>query len=296
MSAGFSEGFTAGSPARQHPGFHPGERQAQALAGVHSSSAGIRAAMPMQHRDFFAGLRYVFAATLDADGQPRAQAWSGAPGFIDSPGANSLLIKVPAQAALSLHPGEPIGLLGLDLGNRRRNRANGVVRGTDQGALLVDVRESFGNCPQYITLRDVREAPAGPAAARSFEGLQEAALVAGADTFFIATSGGVHGVDISHRGGPPGFVGIAGDTLTVPDFNGNRYFNTLGNLLLEPRAALLFVDFEKGDVLELLGSVEIDWSGVPAVPGQAGGRGWRFTVARGTLHKGALGLRWTRRG
>jgi hypothetical protein len=68
-------------------------------------------------------------------------------------------------------------------------------------------------------------------------------------------------VDISHRGGPPGFVtlGSNGD-LIVPDYRGNRYFNTLGNLLGDPRAALLFIDFERGDLLQLQGSVTIDWS------------------------------------
>jgi predicted pyridoxine 5'-phosphate oxidase superfamily flavin-nucleotide-binding protein len=53
---------------------------------------------------------------------------------------------------------------------------------------------------------------------------------------------------VSHRGGRPGFVRIDGDdTLTVPDFNGNRFFNTLGNLAVHPRAGLLFIDFDNGD-------------------------------------------------
>ena len=51
------------------------------------------------------------------------------------------------------------------------------------------------------------------------------------------------GMDVSHRGGRPGFVKLDGDTLVVPDFRGNRYFNTLGNLVSDPRAALVFVDF-----------------------------------------------------
>ena len=42
-------------------------------------------------------------------------------------------------------------------------------------------------------------------------------------------------MDISHRGGRPGFVRVDGDVLTIPDFRGNRYFNTLSNLLLEQR-------------------------------------------------------------
>ena len=61
-----------------------------------------------------------------------------------------------------------------------------------------------------------------------------------------------HGVDVSHRGGKPGFVRIDDDkTLTFPDFSGNYHFNTMGNILLNPLAGLLFIDFEQGDLLYL---------------------------------------------
>ena len=58
---------------------------------------------------------------------------------------------------------------------------------------------------------------------------------------------------MSHRGGKPGFVGVQGDTLAIPDFRGNRFYNTLGNLLGDPRAGLLFVDFASGDILQIQG-------------------------------------------
>ncbi len=77
---------------------------------------------------------------------------------------------------------------------------------------------------------------------------------------FVATNatlqdgGGENGgVDISHRGGLPGFVKVAGDVLTIPDFRGNWFFNTLGNLVLTSARLLLFVDFETGDLLHLQG-------------------------------------------
>jgi hypothetical protein len=77
----------------------------------------------------------------------------------------------------------------------------------------------------------------------------------------------------------------------VPDYAGNRYFNTLGNLVLDARAALLFIDFASGDVLELQGSVTIDWHR----DGDTEERRWRFQCARGTLAQAALPLRWTDR-
>lgn len=260
-------------------GFHAGEVKAQELAGVRASYGAIRDFMPDQHRIFFGERPFMLAATLDADGSPRARLLSGAPGFVDSPDPVTLRIAAETE----LRAGDAIGLLGLDFNTRRRNRANGVVRSNADGELMVTVLESFGNCPQHITVRDASAAQARPRTAHAFSGLDGREMIARADTFFVATTGGVHGVDISHRGGPPGFVSVEGDTLSVPDFNGNRYFNTLGNLLIDPRAALLFIDFDSGDVLELQGRAEILWNEGPALPGSQGGRGWRFRAERGVM-------------
>ena len=125
-----------------------------------------------------------------------------------------------------------------------------------------------------------------------FDGLppDAAATVARADTFFVATAARsdspTGGVDVSHRGGPAGFVRIEGDTLVIPDYRGNRYFNTLGNLLLEPRAALLFVDFAAGLMLQLQGAAEVLWDRHDLPHAE---RTWRFTVERGW--RGPSGLR-----
>ena len=63
-------------------------------------------------------------------------------------------------------------------------------------------------------------------------------------------------------GGRPGFVRIDDDiTLTVPDYMGNFFFNTIGNLLSYPRIGPLFIDFESGDLLQLTGEAEVVWEG-----------------------------------
>jgi predicted pyridoxine 5'-phosphate oxidase superfamily flavin-nucleotide-binding protein len=269
--------------------FHRGELRAQQLAGVTGSSGAIRDFMPAQHRLFFELLPFILAATLDADGAPRAAVLHGETGFIHTPDEHTIEIR----AAGAMLAGRPAALLGLDFATRRRNRANGVVRSADGGKLVVEVHESFGNCPQHITVRDVAAvAPQAPAS-HDFAGIdaQARALVARADTLFVASTGGEHGVDISHRGGPAGFARIDGDSLVIPDFKGNRYFNTLGNMLLDARVALLFIDFERGDVLELRGRAAIDWAG-----DAEGGRSWRFDCDGGTLTRAALPLRWTLRG
>jgi predicted pyridoxine 5'-phosphate oxidase superfamily flavin-nucleotide-binding protein len=262
--------------------FHDGELAAQRLAGQIAAGHGIRDFMPDQHREFFAQLPFVLLASAGDDGAPQARLLHGAPGFVGSPDPQTLTLA----CTLTLKVGAQVGLLGIDFATRRRNRANGVVRSCADGVLTLSIDESFGNCPKYITLRDVEAAPREPGPVSHAQGLDEAAraMIAAADTFFVATSGAGHGLDISHRGGPPGFVGIDGDTLLVPDFSGNRYFNTMGNMLVDPRAALLFIDFDSGDVLTLAGSVSISW--------EEGARGWRLRCSGVTRVKGAVPLRW----
>jgi uncharacterized protein len=282
--------------------FHTDELDAQARVGVSTRSAGIRDFMPDQHRTFFAALPYVFLATTDTEGWPLATLLEGEPGFVSSPDPRTLHIKAlpgpgdPAHG--TIRRGQEVGLLGIDLGTRRRNRANGVVSGVDAAAFTLAVKQSFGNCPQYIQRRIASRAGAAIGQVRRLASLDNDArgLIARADTFFVASRsragvGPAGGVDISHRGGNPGFVRIRGDVLSIPDFRGNRYFNTLGNLLGEPRAALLFPDFETGDLLQLQGEATIDWSPSAAKQFEGAERIWHFRIARGWYRPRASALR-----
>lgn len=275
--------------------WHAGERRAQALSGADDipGGAGIRSFMPDQHREFFASLPFMVAATLDEAGAPMATLLTGRPGFVNSPDPTSLTLAASSAdpAGRRLVAGAPVGLLGIQPDTRRRNRANGVVAAAGPGGLSVHVQQSFGNCPQYIHPRHVMVDRRIAIEAEPFQGLDARARkqIAAADTFFVATTSGVGvengGVDVSHRGGPPGFVHVAGDVLTIPDYRGNRYFNTLGNLLLEPRAALLFVDFAKGELLQLQGIGEVAWD-EHDLPGAE--RTWRFKASGGW--RGPAGL------
>ncbi len=146
---------------------------------------------------------------------------------------------------------------------------NGVVVEMNDKGFAIRVQQSFGNCPKYIQAREpirIQHKLSGVATRSRVLDARAMNLIRKADTFFIASahpasavSNRAHGVDVSHRGGKPGFVRIAENTLTVPDFVGNFFFNTVGNLTLEPRAGLLFVDFDNGDLLYLAVRVEIIW-------------------------------------
>jgi uncharacterized protein len=120
-----------------------------------------------------------------------------------------------------------------------------------------------------------RRAPECRTASRLGE--SEVSFIAEADTFFIASRSAQldqeessQGLDVSHRGGRPGFVRVVSpNQLCFPDFSGNLLFNTLGNLEVDARAGLLFIDFQSGGMLHIIGSAEICWD-VPETMRSAG--------------------------
>ncbi|MBV4464632.1 pyridoxamine 5'-phosphate oxidase family protein [Pseudomonas sp. SWRI79] len=287
--------------------WHAGEKQLQAHVGVveRMDALGrrvIRSEMPDQHRAFYQQLPFMLYGAVDADGNPWASILEGAPGFAHSPEPTLLQFgSLPgSDDPAQLQEGAAIGLLGIELHTRRRNRLNGRVGAVTASGFEVKVEQSFGNCPQYIQLRQFRSVPlADPATriAQHLNGLDDAAkaMITGADTFFVASYVDVDGqrsVDVSHRGGQAGFVHVEGNRLTIPDFAGNLFFNTLGNLLINPRAGLLFIDFDSGDLLQLSGRTQIILEGPQVEAFQGAERLWTFEVERVVRRPAALALRW----
>jgi ferredoxin-NADP reductase/predicted pyridoxine 5'-phosphate oxidase superfamily flavin-nucleotide-binding protein len=261
--------------------FHAGELEVQERVGVrefaHSSGTrSIRRVMPEQHRTFFNDRPFMVLGGVDANGQPWATLRVGQPRFVSSPDVHTLRIAGttlpgdPLADAWSV--GSMIGALGIQPETRRRNRVNGVITSLDHDEITLDVSQSFGNCPKYIQGRTPTFVPHALCVPRQPQRratqLDDAdrALLEAADTFFIASANGsddagfARGADVSHRGGRPGFVRVDdANTLTVPDFSGNRFFNTLGNLAVNSRAGLLFLDFVRGDLLYIAVESEIIW-------------------------------------
>jgi uncharacterized protein len=271
--------------------WHEGEATMQRLAAAASPPPVIRPFMTEQLRKFFPQLSLLFMAAVDADGFPCPTFLRGVPGFVACPDPARMEIAAAVFRGDSLgsvlRPGTEIGLLGVDFTTRRRNRVNGRIASLGAQGMSVAVAEAFGNCPKYIRPRYafdalVSDKPRFWEPLESFDGALKAA-VAGAETFFVASSANCAcgGVDISHRGGAPGFLDIEADgAIVVPDFLGNGYFNTLGNLLLQPRAGLLFPNFETGEALRLAGTADIGWVGAKPTPSSAAERLWRFRPCR----------------
>lgn len=281
--------------------FHDGERAVQARFGLAQRMDGIgrrviRDHLPEQHRAFYESLPFLVVGTVDTDGWPQASLWTGEPGFVSSPDPARLVIRGardpddPVAAALDL--GRAIGILGIELHTRRRNRASGHISARSGDTLSVAVDQTVGNCPQYITPRTPEARPVERGELRRFSGMDPEiiAWISGADTCFLASVAsadgrpgpGAAGADVSHRGGPAGFVRVEGDTLVMPDYPGNNLYMTLGNLELVPRVGVVFVDFARGDLLHVHAEAVMDWEA----------RELRMRVVGGVVRKGALGLRW----
>ena len=294
--------------------FHPGEQAVQAKLGARDRMEAvgrkmIRQFLPEQHRQFYAQLPQFLVGTVDAGGKPWASILVGEPGFISTPSDRTLHIATQPlfgdPLANNLTIDSKIGFLGIELHTRRRNRVNGVVRERTPDGFSVAVEQTFGNCPKYIqarqfNLHDFDLTAAKPVHAFTTLDHAQRSMIATADTFFIATAyldnaaDVTHGVDVSHRGGPPGFIRIDGNTLTIPDLAGNCIFNTFGNIEVNPRAGLLFIDFDQGNLLYLTGQAEVIWDGDSEIALYAGAeRLLKFSLDRGIYVEGSLPLRWS---
>ena len=74
----------------------------------------------------------------------------------------------------------------------------------------------------------------------------------------VATSDPAGGLDVSPRGDPAGFVRILDDrTLLIPDRPGNRIADTLTNLLVDSRIALLFLIPGVGETFRVNGRATV---------------------------------------
>lgn len=287
--------------------FHAGERAIQRRLGLQEQiepigARFIRDHMPAQHRALYAQLPMLLIGALDDSGSPWASPVFGEPGFIASPDPKTLCVAAspilgdPLES--SFKGTQPVGVLGIELHSRRRVRLSGHAVRTAYG-LSVRATQTFGNCPRYIQTRQLEwTGPAAPRrhAVRCLEGAAKT-MIDSADTFFIAThhtaceGERAGGGDVSHRGGPPGFVGVESNTsLMFPDYPGNHFFNTLGNIACNPPTGLLFPDFAGGDLLYLTGTSEILWGEQTTTP-TSSPRHVRFSMSHGWLLTGAIPLR-----
>jgi predicted pyridoxine 5'-phosphate oxidase superfamily flavin-nucleotide-binding protein len=280
-----------------HGPFHEGEVEAQRRAG---ESAQAERNSPMIGTRIMAGaLDFVRQQPMAVIGSrdPGGKLWSsilfGTPGFLGpSPDRRSLRIAINATLQDSNDPlwrnlihERQLGILVIELATRRRLRINGNVAVNTPDLLVIEVAESFANCPKYIQRRELQvsadiEGPSVPPVPdqTSQLSLEDSHLIQNADTLFVTSAHPERGLDASHRGGNPGFVEVLDEqTLRIPDYPGNSMFNTIGNFLTDPHAGLTIPDFEHHRLLQLSGNAEVIWERADGTDGNTG-RWWIFHV------------------
>jgi predicted pyridoxine 5'-phosphate oxidase superfamily flavin-nucleotide-binding protein len=275
-------------------GFHSGELAVQRKAGVRQEAARLSrmlepAGLSGGIAGFLAERTFLVITGRDAAGRLWTSPLVGPPGFLQAQSETELAVHAAIPLGDPLHElaaGQKLGMTTVEFAARRRVRINGTLTATADDILVIDVEQAYGNCPQYIQQRLLTPDGLGRAGAGDVRrdvalGPEDIGLIRASDTFFLGTINPERGADASHRGGPPGFVRADGHGLWWPDYQGNNLFNSLGNLAVDPEAALLFFDFTTGRTLHLSGTTEIEW-GQPSRPGDDGltGRIAYFTVQR----------------
>ncbi|GAM84345.1 hypothetical protein ANO11243_023390 [Dothideomycetidae sp. 11243] len=233
--------------------------------------------------------------TVDDKGMPWTTVWGGDKGFSRAMGNNIMGVRTPV--AVTLDPvveilvgtsadgeivreqgkGRLVSGLSIDLETRKRVKLAGRMmagaldsadddREIPQGVLqlVVKIDESLGNCPKYLNKKTIVPAPTKPSLMSDSLPLTDECveLIQKSDLFFMSTSHSEYDMDTNHRGGLPGFVRVVpsegGRTQFVyPEYSGNRMYQSLGNMMVNPRAGFCFPDFETGDCLYVTGTTEI---------------------------------------
>jgi uncharacterized protein len=92
---------------------------------------------------------------------------------------------------------------------------------------------------------------------------EDGAFIERLDMFFLATADTDGYPQCSYKGGEPGFVRVLDErTVAFPNYDGNGMYLSMGNLLENPRVAMLFIDFTaaRPSRLRLNGVASIDES------------------------------------
>ncbi|MFK0253496.1 pyridoxamine 5'-phosphate oxidase family protein [Streptomyces sp. NPDC090445] len=274
--------------------YHQGSLAVQERVGVRELAEHVGRSIGTDIKDVAAAFLerqpHLVVGAADTTGRLWASLLTGPPGFVRAVGARRMAVAggLPAGDPLTgalAADGTRVGTIALDPRTRRRMRLNGILEAAP-GGFAVEAEQVFANCPKYLQKRQPLERIAdGPGIVHRGGALtpgQERAVRA-ADTFFVATTGGGR-TEASHRGGLPGFVEVLSPTeLSWPDYPGNAMFLTLGNLAADPRAGLLFPDWETGAVLQLSGRARTEF-------GPDGGRSVVFRIEEAVegLHPGRL--------
>ncbi|SDW10702.1 pyridoxamine 5'-phosphate oxidase family protein [Paenibacillus sp. CF384] len=261
--------------------FHEGERMVQRLTG--ESWIAQQNAQMISNRfsngviNFLKSQRFGVMSFMDQQGSVWVSFISGEPGFINVMDEHRAEIRgvLTDDGSNSVSESHQIGLLIIDTERRIRLRLNGEAT-RESNRIVVVAQQIYGNCPKYIQKRALLQEKNPNAALLTSEhrdkrlNREQERWISNADTFYIGSANDNGEMDVSHRGGNPGFIHVVNaETLLIPDYQGNSLYNTLGNIQSNPSTGLLFIDYDHGHLLQLTGVASLIWgeSATASFPG-----------------------------
>lgn len=256
--------------------FHDGQLAVQKIAGEEDIAKSripmILDSLHPRSIPFIEHQVLSFPGSEDANGNIWLSLLVGERGFIHAPSVQEIIFDLSKITSnkddiffKNIATKPTVGLLFHEAARRARYRAWGVAR-KEGNKLSFDIKMGYPSCPKHIQ-REIIEIPTdSKVSSAKYQngevlGELELAWIAKAHTFFIATQTKKGDIESSHRGGDPGFIEILENgILRVPDYLGNSMFSTLGNIYENPKAALLFIDYKKGETLQLSGTAELEFN------------------------------------
>ena len=256
---------------RQHEGElrvqarrHAPEEMSMILGGV------VRDEMSGQHAAFYKRLRYL---PLGVEGEG-GSLWATILCNHETTVESSDRLKVSArvnpidpfvQAVCSpvAASARPFAGVAIDFTSRSRLKLAGFVQAaTIEGetlTLTLRVNEHMGNCPKYITVRELRPTLRAPRTSALGAKLSPEArnVLWQASTIFIATRHSDEDpresdMGFNHRGGPKGFLRYFEDERGAH----LRFYQSLGNVETDPLMAVAVPDFASGALLQVSGRAQ----------------------------------------
>lgn len=212
-----------------------------------------------------------FLGSEDASGDIWISLLVGERGFIHIPSLKEVkfdLSKVISNQSdiffKNIETNPIVGLLFHEAAKRSRYKAWGIAR-KEEDQVSFDITMGYKSCPKFIQREKIEVPEDSKSVSPAYQngttlGTSEREWISSAHTFFIATQTKKGEIETSHKGGNPGFIEIQENgVLRIPDYFGNSIYNTLGNIYENPKAALLFVDYKKGETLQITGKAALEF-------------------------------------
>lgn len=290
--------------------FHEGELKIQQLVGeddiAERNGQMIKGEILAGAVNFIAMQQMVILGSVSREGGSHwASVLSGKEGFVSAPERTTLVFDLNLVDRVESDPvwqnlesGKRLAVLLIDLETRRRLKVNGLVEGYSENQLRIRVEESYPLCPKYIQRRsfDLTTEPSTSHfdySTGTILGDAAREIISQSDTAFLVTSHVNRGLDVSHRGGKPGFLKVVSENqIRCPDYAGNSMFNSFGNLELNSKAGLIVLDFKNARLLQLTGTAFIELNQDDNKNETGGtGRFWTFEIEKSLLQPMRLSQR-----